>query len=98
MQDSARDVCLFMAALLLFLCLCACAGVCLSLDGCLVARWVIMLLVWSAYVLVRAFVWVFARVFISVFDWVLECVLDLFEVLRGCAAEILRRCGREESF
>lgn len=57
-----------------------------------------MLLVWSAYVLVRAFVWVFARVFISVFDWVLECVLDLLGVLWGCAAEILRRYGREGSF
>ena len=42
--------------------------------------------------------WVFALVFILVFGWALGCVLDLLGLLRGCAAEILRRYGREESF
>ena len=35
---------------------------------------------------------------ISVFGWALGCVLDLLGLLRGCAAEILRRYGRSESF
>lgn len=49
----------------------------------LVVEWVLLLL---------------ARAFISVFGWVLGCVLDLLGLLRGCAAEILRRYGQSESF
>ena len=49
----------------------------------LVVEWVLLLL---------------ALAFISVFGWVLGCVLDLLGLLRGCAAEILRRYGQSESF
>ena len=72
---------------------CLWAGVWLFFCGRLVTRWVIMLLVWGAYVFVRVFVWVFARVFISVFSWVLGCVLDLLGLLPGGAAEIFGDAG-----
>ena len=82
------DICLFVAALLLFgVFMSLCGRFVVFFGGCLVVRWVIMLLGL-----------VFARMFIAVFGWVLGCVLDLLGLLRGCAAEFLRRYGREESF
>ena len=68
------------------------------LVGYLLVRWVVLLLFGVLMCFCGCLVEHLLACLYWYLGWVLGCVLDLLGFLRGCGAEILRRCGREESF